>query len=162
MGLWYGTAAVTGDASGGNVSVQFVAQQPAVTPTLPDLRRRYAYVCDGAMIVNFNADPGNLLCRLRSNDAQIGNASPAELFKAVDARDFGGGFFVPDGDMLPLGATRFPLFSVAFPGTVTQMVSLIAQTNNNGALYHFKAFGRFWDRAVINVPGFPNVLTRDD
>ncbi len=163
MGVWYGTAAVTGDASGGNVSAQFVPQQPNVTPLLPDLRQRYCYVCDGVSVVALNADPGNVAARLFTNDAAIGGAAPMQLAQARDALDFGGGFFLPDGDLLPEGAKRFALFSVLFPaGSTTVMVELRIQTNTLNNLTRFRAFGRYWDRAVINVPGFPNILTRDD
>ncbi len=161
MGIWYATAELTGDGSGGSVTFNFTPQQPGITPTLPDLRQRYLYICDGVFALDATADPGNATVNLFNRDAAIGAAPPMQLSKTVDTLpSVGTAGFLPSGDLLPDAAKRFPMFWITFPAATQIMISVQFQNNINLDGYTARVFGRYWDRQVRTVPGFPDSVMR--
>lgn len=162
LGLWVGTADQTGDASGGIVQLSFVPQNPADTPTLTDRRRQYVYFIDGATMF-VNSDPGVLMAEVQMHtfrpNAAIG--PPIRMPIARNALQGSTNQFSPDGDLLPAGSNRWPIFwdSQELASTNNIIVVLVALTNTDTSIYRSRAWGRFYDRQVLSNRAFGRLIS---
>jgi len=160
LGLWAGEANVTGDASGGFLSLNIEPQNPLATPTLADQRRQYVYFCDGCMI-EATTDPGNLSVSIVMHMARSNTAlGDRYQYKVARASLTNGQNFVPSGPLIEDFVTRTPLFwdSQELAANTRTLVILRAETNTLATVYLLRAYGRYYDRAILGQRGFGRLI----
>lgn len=162
LGLWNAQADVTGDGSGGHISVRFQPQNPTLTPALPDQRLEFVYFVDGATIF-VNTDPGNVSCRVRTHMARS-NAAIAVPFEQIIARDtiqVETNVFAPAGELVPVAWKRTPVFwdTQELTAGEDDIVLLSAQTNTNLSIYRARAYGRYYDRQILSNRAFSRLVS---
>jgi len=161
LGLWGGQALQTGDASGGFVQLSFVPANPTDTPTLDDRRRQYVYFIDGATMFA-STDPGVLMAETQMHFARANAAitPPVRLPIARNALQGSANQFSADGELLPRGVQRWPIFwdTQELAGTSNIIVVLVALTNTLATLYRSFAWGRYYDRQILSNRAFGRLV----
>ncbi len=162
LGLWTGRATVVGDASGGDVQLRFVPQNPTTTPTLDDQRLQYVWFIDAAGIVTTAGAVGNLSARIQTHWARPNSALPNPLDMArVNGPLFDGLTTVPTEPLIPAAWQRIPIFwdTQELLSGNNVLVHLQAQTNTLNANYTFSAYGRYYDRQILSNRGFGRLIS---
>lgn len=164
LGLWTGQALVTGDATGGSVTLIFFPPNPVDSPTLDDERRAYCYFIDNVSIRVSPADPGNVSCQVFSHFARANVALVAPFQTAITRPVQGDGLdFIPIGPLLEPQTIRQPLFwDTQELADATQfgqnLLALRAQNNVLANTYAFRAYGRYYDRQVVANRSFGRLI----
>lgn len=163
LGIWYGAADVTGDATGGFVACAFEPQNPTTTPTLPDQRRTRVYFCDGVQIKPKGAaDPGNMAIMVKSHWARANSAlnEGMELTVLRNAQSDGNNWF-PSGVLRVPNMERMPIFWDTEDMSLSSnehLVDLRIENNNNLQQTAFRAYGRFYDKAILANRAFGRLI----
>lgn len=162
LGQVVGEAEVTGDASGGAVTVTFNPQNPTDTPTLDDQRREHVYFID-ALDVVATSNPGNASIQAfshgdRSNTALL---SRHRYTTVVDFLDNGSGLFLPDRPIWPIERQRAPFFWQPQELAVgaNQWVEFKFGVNTLNTTYLCRLIGRFYDRQILGNRGFGRLIS---
>ncbi len=164
LGIWSGQVDVTGDASGGTVTVIFVPQNPSDTPTLNDQRREFVYFLDNVSFRIGAGDPGNVSCQVISHFARSNVALGNPFATAVSSPTLtDGAEFMPSGPLVDPQTLRQPLFwgsqALADSASAIQnMVVLRAENNVLATIYVFRAYGRYYDRQVVANRSFGRLI----
>lgn len=164
LGLWTGQALVTGDATGGSVTLIFITQNPTDTPTLNDQRREFCWFIDNVSIRATPADPGNVSCQVLSHFARSNVVLPIPFGTAVSRTVQGDGLdFIPTGPLLEPQTLRQPLFwdtqeLADASGPTQNLIVLRAQLNVLANTYAFRAYGRYYDRQVLANRSFGRLI----
>jgi len=161
LGLFSGQADQTGDASGGFVQLSFVPQNPTDTPTLDDHREEYVYFIEGAVMLA-NTDPGVLMAEVRMHMARANQALTPPYRHPIARNALQGetNIFAPDGDMLPQGIRRWPIFwdTQELAGTDNIIVFLAALTNTLATIYRSRVWGRYYSRQILSNRAFGRLV----
>lgn len=158
LGIWGFRLGITGDATGGLISMQ--AQAPA------GLAAAYVYTVyslNASQLTGTIETSARIRSRLLTNwpnvDAVAGvqGYGSARFCTTITNVDFGApvqGVF--GGDALVTAAERFMLLFDPRPsGGTLDLVDLAYTDNADGATYSFEGWGYFWDREVLQTPGGP-------
>jgi len=156
LGVWGARLGVTGDASGGAISVEFrvalqntgafvytcysvnIAVLTQATPTNQSGRIRLLTSWPNVdPIAGVQAYGSTKLCRIESNMT----TAPLGGFTDVDPLS-------PSDRFLLLFDPR------AGPGPTT-ILELSLENNDLNDTYSFEGYGYYWDRSVLNAPGGP-------
>jgi len=160
LGVWGARNLVNADASGGTVTAQIAV--------LGARRRSRIYTCYNAMSVvtteTVQETSTGIRCRLLTNWPDVDPSSSSITGFATWSRaavvDDGGALVPTHGPVTPLvfPQDRFILLfdpGVVRAGTDMVIVELSRNANVNTNVYSFEAYGYYWDRSVLNVPGGP-------
>jgi len=161
LGLWTGRATVTGDASGGDIQLRFVPQNPTDTPTLPDQRRQFVWFIDAAGILAAGVS-GNMSARIQTHWARPNAALPNPLDMAKSNGPlFDGLLTVPSEPLIPAAWQRIPIFwdTQGLVADNNVLVHLQVQTNTDLASYTFSAYGRYYDRQILANRAFSRLVS---
>jgi len=162
LGLWTGRATVTGDASGGDIQVRFVPQNPTTTPLLDDQRLQYVWFIDAACAFNDAGDPGNISARIQTHWARPNSAlpNPLDMVKTVDSRP-DGLIIGPVDELIPAAWQRIPIFwdSQELVAGNVSLVHLQIQANVDLSGNTFSAYGRYYDRQILSNRGFGRLIS---
>lgn len=161
LGLWNGEVEITGDASGGFVTVQFQPNTPTNSPTIPDKRRQYLYFTDG-VIGRANTDPGIISARCRMHNAR-GNTAITPPYETMIARASvraETNLFAPNGSLLDRFQDRMPQFwdTQELADNNDDLVIVTWFTNTLNTLYNAKVSGRYYDRQVVSNRSFGRLI----
>ena len=153
LGIWYGRAGVTGDASGDGIQMRF--NVPAAN------RGAHVHFCYDANFgqLTGTADLATTNIRLLTNwpDATPGvvglqgyGSNLALALAADNAITPISGFTTP-----PISPNQrfIPLWTVQ--GSDLAIVEINFGGNTDLATYTFETFGYYWDRAILDAPGGP-------
>lgn len=160
LGLFNGQALLTGDATGGQVSVSFVCQNPTDTPTLSDHRRRYVYFIDAAAM-QANGDQGNVSFQIQCHMARANSVAAAPFFTGQSSPTiFDGLNFFPSSPLVGPQTTRMPIFWDTQELATNQdiMFTLRAENNVNLTAYSYRVYGRYYDRQLLANRSFGRLV----
>lgn len=160
LGIWNGRLGVTGDATGGSTKVNFLATAAQTGGRV--------YVCEAFDIASIQGLAGNaggkwrLLTNFPPADRNGGLAGNS--FGRTFTFDFNPGFTEPEGLIdgqwggSPLVINRVLLFGPRQPGqTQVSILELEIDQNVDLSTWSFEAWGYYWDREVVQVPGGPRL-----
>ncbi len=157
LGVWVRRFSVTGDASGGAITTQFIA--PA------DRRASFVFTCYSITAVQNSGTPvaTTVQARLLTNwpdadpEAGIrGYATAIANITLIDA-DFAGQISVPSRNLVGPNDRFILLFDPRQNPDlgVLNLVEVQWGVNVLAAVYTFEAYGYYWDRAILTTPGGP-------
>ncbi len=154
LGIWGMRLAVTGDASGGGITV--------VAQVAPELKAAYVYTCYSVNITIVDQAVGNDFLgsvRLLTNWPDIDPTAGVQAYSShrVFTVSQAPTMTVPKGgiDRILMNASdRFILLYDPRPiGIAMDIVELQAAENVLSDTYSFECYGYFWDRQVMNTMG---------
>jgi len=160
LGVWGARVGITGDASGGTIKTGFL-----VSTTTSGGR---IYTCYDAQVAGLSSTVvfSTLKTRLLTNRPDIDVLAGLQGYASLLVGSGFPGFFDADNSLTPPIAgpsihlissnQRFILLFGPGPGQETvNILEIEIDQNINLATYSFEAYGYFWDRQVVNVPGGP-------
>lgn len=161
LGIFSGSAAVGGDATGGFTRVTFVPQNPADTPLLADQREAYVFFLDGATFHDGSGTPGVGSIEVFTHWARpnVALAVPAQWQVAFQTAD-NAGQFKPTGTLLPAAVSRLPIFwdSQELGQANNQIVRLTLEANVNNNESEWSCYGRYYDKQVLSNRAFGRLV----
>lgn len=157
LGVWGVRQAVTGDASGGSIKIQF--RVPA------GLGAAYLYTVYSVNIaILTGVAPGSINSKLRiltnwpnvDTLAGVQGYSSALTFSVNTSANFTAPIGTIANQIVISPTDRFLLCFDPRPGAGNlDIVEIEIGTNTNLATHSFEGYGYFWDRSVLNAPGGP-------
>lgn len=149
LGIWVARHGITGDATGGSIKVGFRPRSTDRLFTCYDVN--LAGIAGGLSAADVKL---RLLTNLPDADIAVGVQAYASL------RVVGSGFFAVSGLTAPIGGLNFEAippnqrFLLLFANQDRDPILEVETAENiDAATYSFEAYGYFWDRQVVNVPG---------
>ncbi len=157
LGVWVRRFGVTGDATGGAITVTFIA--PA------DRRASFVFTCYNLTAVQLTGTPiattvkARLLTNWPDADPEAGVRGYASAIAAVTLTDadFSGQVSVPPNGLVEPNQRFILLYDPRQNpalGTL-DIVEVQWGVNTDLATYSFEAYGYYWDRAILTTPGGP-------
>jgi len=161
LGIWTGRATVTGDATGGDIQLRFVPQNPTTTPLLEDQRLQYVWFLDAAGILT-GGGGGDASVRMQTHWARSNSALPNPLDMVI-IRDtlFDGLITGPIGNLVPDAWQRIPIFwdTQELVAGNNVLVHLQSETNVDLLPYTYSAYGRYYDRQILSNRSFGRLIS---
>lgn len=153
LGVWAARGLGTGDAGGGVVLGQFIVPG--------DRRAAHVYACYGVSVVQLviaAVEASSMSVRLLTN-WPVTETSGITGFSLTNSRVADNDGIFPASAFGPLidGPMRFILLFDPRPDPTSSIVLVEAWPNDNSLDedYVFEAYGYYWDRNIMDVPGGP-------
>ncbi len=156
LGVWVIRHAVTGDATGGSIKVEFQSNTP-----------QRIYVVKALQVAGLTGITSSNTLKVRL----LTNFPPANLLGGVEAfatlQMISTAFLVDSSLTEPIAGPDFKLIeppmdeillfgpSPAFAQTVVGLTEIEIDQNINNATYSFEGYGYFWDQGALRAPGGP-------